>query len=82
MIDELKRQLHELDRDLAPVLDHVTKTQRRRDALAKAIDAAEAADKVIAENTPPEPIPEPPAPEPTPEFTGKRRKPSSPPPEQ
>lgn len=42
MIEQLKAQLVQLDKDLKPVLDHVAKAQDRRAGLVKAIEAEEA----------------------------------------
>ena len=55
MIEELKRQLAEIDRDLKPVLAHVEAAQARRAGLLSAIASAEAVAAVVPEPKPPEP---------------------------
>ena len=55
MIEELKRQLAEIDRDLKPVLAHVEAAQARRAGLVSAIASAEAVAAVVPEPKPTEP---------------------------
>ncbi len=59
MIDELKRQLAELDKDLTPVLAHVKAAQDRRAGLVRAIEAQEAAAAATVKAAPAKPIPKP-----------------------
>ena len=64
MIDELKRQIAEIERDLKPVLAHVAAATARRDALAAQVAKLEAVDKVVPET----PVVETPAVEVSPEM--------------
>ena len=47
MIEELKRQLAEIDKDLKPTLAHVAAVQARRAQLAERLLALEAVDKAV-----------------------------------
>ena len=57
MIEELKRQLAEIDKDLTPVLAHVSAAQERRAGLLRALAALEAVASEVKWTTPAKPEP-------------------------
>lgn len=57
MIDALKAELANIDRDLAPVLAHVAAAQARRAGIVSAIERAEAVAAITpVVEVPPEPV--------------------------